>query len=97
MTYFGSAISADGKLDKDLDERIGQATGAYKSSSRVWLSRKILIRIYRAAVLTVLLYGVETWATIKCDYQPSGALVRGVTSITAGLAKYSINQMVHEE
>ena len=45
------------------------ASGAFNSSSRVWYNHNILtqtkIRIYRAAVLTVLLYGSETWSTIK--------------------------------
>ena len=69
FTYLGAVISADGTLDKDLDNRIGKASGAFNSLSRVWYNRNILtptkIRIYRAAVLTVLLYGSETWSTIK--------------------------------
>ena len=67
--YLGAVISADGTLDKDLNNRIGKASGAFNSLSRVWYNRNILtqakIRIYRAAVLTVLLYGSETWSTIK--------------------------------
>ena len=69
FTYLGAVISADGTLDKDLDNRIGNASGAFNSLSRVWYNRNILtqtkIRIYRAAVLTVLFYGSETWSIIK--------------------------------
>ena len=69
FTYLGAVISADGTLDKDLDNRIGKASGAFNSLSRVWYNRNILtqtkIRIYRGVVLTVLLYGSETWSTIK--------------------------------
>ena len=69
FTYLGAVISADGTLDKDQHNTISKASGAFNSLSRVWYNRNILtqtkIRIYRAAVLTVLLYGSETWSTIK--------------------------------
>ena len=69
FTYLGAVISADGTLDKDLDNRIGKASGAFNSLSHVWYNQNILtpakIQIYRAAVLTVLLYGSDTWSTIK--------------------------------
>ena len=69
FTYLGAVISTDGTLDKDLDNRIGKASGAFNSLSRVWYNCNILtqtkIRIYRAAILTVLPCGSETWSTIK--------------------------------
>ena len=42
FTYLGAVISADGTLDKDLDNRIGKASGAFNSLSRVWYNRNIL-------------------------------------------------------
>ena len=49
------------------ESRIGKAAGAFNSLSRVWRNHNIptKIRIYRAAVLTLLLCGSKTWATIK--------------------------------
>ena len=69
FTYLGSVISADGTLDKELETRIGKAHGAFSKLCRVWFNRNIRtntkIRIYRAAVLTVLLYGCEAWTTTQ--------------------------------
>ena len=71
FTYLGSKISYDGKLDGELDVRIGKSSGAFRSLGKVWANRNILdrtkVRIYQAAVLTILLYGSETWNTTKAQ------------------------------
>ena len=65
--YLGSIISADGCLDKELTARLQKAAGAFNSLYPVWNNRNIWtntkIRIYKAAVLTILCYGCETWNT----------------------------------
>ena len=69
FTYLGSVISADGTIDRELNTRIGKAHSAFSTLHRIWYNRNIKtgtkIRIYRAAVLTVLLYGCEAWTTTK--------------------------------
>eukprot|EP00116_Pleurobrachia_bachei_P005633 sb/3465895/ len=61
FTYLGSALSSDGTIDKELGIRIGKAYSAFSMLCRIWYNRNIRTctksRIYRAAVLTVLLYG----------------------------------------
>ena len=45
FTYLGAIITADGTLDKDLDNkigRIGKTSGVFNSLSRVWYNRNIL-------------------------------------------------------
>ena len=71
FTYLGSKISYDGKLDGELASRIGKGSGAFRCLGKVWNNRSILertkIRIYEAAILTILLYGSETWNTTKAQ------------------------------
>ena len=67
FTYLGSTISDDVTLDKELDRRIGRACGTFaKLKGRVWENRKLTIKtkmaVYRACILSTLLYGSETWA-----------------------------------
>ena len=65
FTYLGAIISGDGTIDKELSSRIQKASGAFYQLSSVWHSRNIRtptkVRIYQAAVLTILLYGSEVW------------------------------------
>ena len=69
FTYLGSVMSSDGTIDKELETRVGKAYSAFSSLCRIWYNRNIRtstkIRIYRAAVLTVLLYGCEAWTTTQ--------------------------------
>lgn len=67
FTYLGSIISSDGTIDRDLSARIQKASGAFNQLGNIWKNRNIQtntkIRIYVAAVLTILLYGSEVWNT----------------------------------
>ena len=67
--YLGVTISGDGKIDRDLDVRIQRANGAFHQLWKIWNSRTIKtptkIRIYKAAVISILLYGSEVWNTTK--------------------------------
>ncbi|KAL5261077.1 hypothetical protein ACHWQZ_G006957 [Mnemiopsis leidyi] len=69
FVYLGATISGDGTIDRDLDVRIQKANGAFYQLWKIWNSRTIKtptkIRIYKAAVLTILLYGAEVWNTRK--------------------------------
>ena len=64
--YLGSIVSRDGSLDPELSTRIGKAHSAFnKLNKRLWrksgikLATKIMV--YRAVVLSTLLYGSEAW------------------------------------
>ena len=66
FTYLGSIISADGSIEAEITSRIGKAGGAMKRLSNApWkrrcISRQTKLRMYRALVFSVLLYGSETW------------------------------------
>ncbi|MCP4473446.1 MAG: reverse transcriptase family protein [Gammaproteobacteria bacterium] len=67
--YLGTIISGDGTIDKELSTRIQKASGAFNLLGSIWHNRNIKtstkIRIYKAAVLTILLYGSEVWNTTQ--------------------------------
>ena len=69
FTYLGVIISSDGTIDRELSARIRKASGAFNQLNNIWKNRNIQtntkIRIYKAAVLTILLYGSEVWNTTK--------------------------------
>ena len=67
FTYLGSTITDNLNLDKELDRRIGRACGIFsqltkKVCQNTKLSIKTKISVYRACVLSTLLYGSESWA-----------------------------------
>ena len=71
FTYLGSVISNDASIDKDVDNRLAiKASGSFgRLKNRVWknhslrLSTKILV--YKAVVITTLLYGSEAWVLYR--------------------------------
>ena len=64
--YLGSTISDTLSLDVELDKRIGKAATIFsRLTKRVWLNKKLMaytkIQVYRAYVLSTLLYCSESW------------------------------------
>lgn len=64
--YLGSKLTRFGDLDKEISHRISKAVDAYgKLEDRLWSSKDIKqttkINVYKACVLTALLYGCESW------------------------------------
>ena len=70
-----STAASDGTLDAGLNRRIASAgiawhqmkSGKVWSSKYVTLARKVLI--FRSVVLTILLYGCETWPALDSHIQ----------------------------
>ena len=67
FNYLGSTLSNVGDLKPEINRRRALATSVMQSLSRpLWRHRHIRqttkLRIYNACVLSVLLYGAETWA-----------------------------------
>ena len=66
FTYLGSSLSNDGQLDHEISSRIAKASAAFgRLNARVWSSHDIKLRtkldVYKAVVLSTLLYAAETW------------------------------------
>ena len=68
--YLGGIISNDASLDAEIDGRIAKATSAFGRLTKcLWTNKGIRLNtkvaVYKAAVLTSLLYGCETWTLNK--------------------------------
>ena len=68
--YLGSIISNNASLDAEITARIAKATAAFgRLTKRLWTNTGIRLNtkvaVYKAAVLTTLLYGCETWTLTK--------------------------------
>ena len=66
FTYLGSIISNSCDLDRELNNRLCKASAAFgQLKDRVYLNRNLKlstkIRVYHAIVVSILLYGCETW------------------------------------
>ena len=64
--YLGSIVSDDNTMGAEIDRRIARASSAYSSlTKRLWRKSGIRlvtkIAVYKAAVLSSLLYGSEAW------------------------------------
>jgi len=66
FTYLGCFISRDQRIDREIESRVMKATTAFNMIWHViWYSKAMSIgaklRIFRACILPVLLYGSEVW------------------------------------
>ncbi|KAK2562750.1 hypothetical protein P5673_014468 [Acropora cervicornis] len=70
FTYLGSVMSNDATIDKDLDNRLSKASSSFgRLYKRVWNSHSLRlttkIKVYRAVVISTLIYGAETWTLYR--------------------------------
>ncbi|KAI8518905.1 hypothetical protein Bbelb_021620 [Branchiostoma belcheri] len=66
FNYLGSTVSRTGDLKPEIDRRRGLAAAAMQALWRpLWKHRHISLgtklRVYNAAVVSILMYGAETW------------------------------------
>ena len=69
--YLGGKISQIGSCTDDVKYRIGNALDAMQNLNDIWKSKDIStstrIRLYKSLILSILLYGSETWTLRKED------------------------------
>ena len=67
----GGKISQSGACSDEVQHRIGKALAVVQSLNKIWLAKDIncsaKIKLYRVLVLSVLLYGAETWTLQRID------------------------------
>ena len=68
FTYLGRTVTNNLNLNTEISKRIGKAAGVMcKLRSRVWENSKLEVKtkvaVYKACVLSVLMYGSECWTT----------------------------------
>ena len=73
FTYLGSLISINNSASKDITNRLIKAKGSLAMLKTVWKSREYSIRtkikLFKRNVLSVLLYGADTWRMTASDLQ----------------------------
>ena len=70
FTCLGSILSNNGQLDQEINSRINKASSSFgRLYDRIWRSHGIKlsakIEVYRAVVLTTLLYSAECWTVYR--------------------------------
>ena len=68
FVYLGSNMSSSATLDTEIKRRIAKASSTMsRLSKRVWDNKKVTkatkMKVYQACVISILLYGSESWAT----------------------------------
>ena len=68
--YLGSILSRDASLDSEIGARLAKASGAFGLlRQRLWNEHGVRlatkVAVYKAAVLTTLLFGCETWTLYR--------------------------------
>ena len=68
--YLGSLIADSGRMDVDVDRRVAQASKAFGALRKsVFLENSLSLatkrKLYNACVLSVLLYGSESWIPLR--------------------------------
>ena len=70
--YLGSVFSADNTVDREVNSRIAKAGYAWHTLkvAKVWSSVKLSLhtklQYFTCIVLSILLYGCETWTVLPC-------------------------------
>ena len=70
FTYLGSTLSGSANIDAEVNNRIAKASSAFgRLKKTVWerrgISQQTKVKVYKAVVLTILLYGCETWTVYR--------------------------------
>ena len=70
FTYLGSTISSNGCIDDEKQRRMAKASASFgRLRQRLWNNHQVSMRvkgkIYRAIVLSTLLYGAEAWTVYR--------------------------------
>ena len=104
FTYLGSAVHNSGLSDQEVNRRIGLASGVMNSIDRsIWRSRYLCrgtkLRVFKALILPVLLYGSETWTLSRALESRLDAFCnRSLRRIMGyGWEDFVSNQRLHRE
>ena len=74
FSYLGSVISDDCTVDRDITVRLQKASKAYGAlQKKLWSQRgiqvKTKLKVYKAAVISTLLYGSQSWPLYRRNVQ----------------------------
>jgi len=88
FVYLGSIFNSDGSCTQDVKKRLAMGRSAMQSLSSIWNSKDISttteVRLLKALVWPVAIYGSEGWALRSKEEQESCAIAK----MTAQFALY---------
>lgn len=71
FTYLGSILTTTGGTNEDIRRRLGLAKMTYNKLTPIWnngqISKRTKFRLFNSNIISVLLYGSETWKMTKND------------------------------
>jgi len=71
FSYLGSIQASSGRSHPDIFKRIGISSAARHAFHTVWRQRELSLgtklRLYQSCILSILLYGSESWTLLKKD------------------------------
>lgn len=92
--YLGSIVAADGTTAKEVEERIKKAGAVFAMMRRnifapKRVQRTVKLRVYSASVLSVLLYGSETWNCTAAEIRRLETFHNACLRCICGVSKLS--------
>ncbi|XP_062514412.1 uncharacterized protein LOC134190016 [Corticium candelabrum] len=93
FSYLGSYISSDGEIMVEIDCRITKASQAFGCLRRpIFQNRNLSVatkrQVYRVVVLSVLLYGAETWTLKAPQVKRSNSFHNRCVRTILGITRY---------
>ena len=90
FTYLGCVVSRDQRNDREMQSRLSKAATAFNMlRGPIWYRKTVSIdakiRIFRACVLPVLLYGSETWSLTMAQESRMNSFYMRCTRTILGL------------
>ena len=90
--YLGSIVDSSGSLEAEISARINKAAKSFGSLKSVLWDRKeigvnIKIQLFKAVVVSSLLYGCEAWAITASQVQRIQTFVMGCLRVILGISK----------
>ena len=69
FVYLGCEVRKDGDIRNEVGIRIGKAGAAFRNMEKVWkengMSLRTKLKLFNSIVLSVLLYGCESWKGLR--------------------------------
>ena len=96
--YLGTMVSKDGTSTREINRRLGIALGTMVSLNKLWadsgISTRLKCQLYKALVMTILLYNGECWNVKKQDIKKlEGFHFRCLRRLTRKLRRPELGDM----
>ena len=89
--YLGSILSNNSSIEEDINNRLSKASKVFRGLIRlIWYKKSIRlgtkIKLFRSIILSILLYGSETWCLLNSQIQRLQVFVTRCLRIITGIS-----------